>query len=106
MRIPALVMSLFMLWMVWQPCTDMVLPQHEHEHLLDPAKTTGESPFHEDSCPIFCSCNCCASLIVTQDALQLAFRIPVELQAVPLQLAEQPEKHIAFVLWHPPRLAV
>ncbi|WP_276495903.1 hypothetical protein [Pontibacter litorisediminis] len=107
MRITTLLLSLFMLWNAWQPCTDMVLDGHEHAQLVvDPVNTTGESPFHEDSCPIFCACVCCATLTVTQEFTQLVFRFFVEPQAKPMQLREEQEKHIAFVLWHPPRQVV
>ncbi|WP_266205564.1 hypothetical protein [Pontibacter kalidii] len=83
------------------------MSEHEHaQQVVDPAHTTGESPFHEDTCPVFCACTCCATLTVTNEFTQLVFRTFVEPQAKPVQLAAEQEKHIAFVLWHPPRQLV
>ncbi|WP_204282013.1 hypothetical protein [Pontibacter burrus] len=100
-------MSVFIFGMAWQPCTDKVVDRHEHAHILvDPANTTGESPFHEDTCPIFCACTCCATLTVTQESSQLVFRFFVELNSERVQLLVPQEKRIAFVWWHPPRSIV
>lgn len=107
MRIATIFMSLLLLGMSWLPCTDMVPDQHEHAHqVVDPTQTTGESPFHEDTCPVFCSCGCCATLIVTNDFTPPVFRFFVAPQSQPVQLQEQQVKNVAFVWWHPPRLLV
>ncbi|CAM3544035.1 DUF6660 domain-containing protein [Pontibacter korlensis] len=100
-------MSLLLTWSAWQPCTDKIVGEHEHVLVVDPADTTGESPFHEDTCPIFCVCHCCVTLtIVSNEFVQLVFREFVEPQAKPLHFDEQEVKSISFSLWHPPRVLV
>ncbi|HEY4650889.1 MAG TPA: hypothetical protein VIG72_05720 [Pontibacter sp.] len=93
--------------MAWQPCTDKIVDRHEYAQVLvDTAHTTGESPFHQDSCPVFCACTCCATLSLTNEAAQLVFRVFVAPHTRPVPLHEEQVKHIAFVLWHPPRQVV
>ncbi|OKL41540.1 DUF6660 family protein [Pontibacter flavimaris] len=106
MRTATLLLSFIMLWMALQPCTDIIMSAHEHaQQVVDPAHTTGESPFHEDTCPVFCACTCCATLTVTHEFTQLVLRVLVVPQGRPVQLAAEQVKHIAFALWRPPRQA-
>lgn len=107
MKLIAILMSALLFGLAWQPCTDKVVDRHEHAHVLvDPANTTGESPFHEDTCPVFCACTCCATLTITQEFTQLVFRFFVEPQSQPMPLLEQQEQRVAFVWWHPPKTIV
>ncbi|MDX5420033.1 MAG: hypothetical protein LPK09_12525 [Hymenobacteraceae bacterium] len=105
MKIVAVIFSFFLFWTALLPCTDKIMDSHEHlPNITDVADTTGESPFHEDTCPLFCSCGCCATFTIAIEPAYLVFRIPVIPQSKPLIYPELSEIKIASAWWHPPRL--
>jgi len=101
----AVLFSLYLFWMACLPCTDQVLDRHEHHpDLRDTAHTTGESPFHDDTCPTFCGCGCCATFTTASEIAQIAFRKPLEppqTQPVPADIPTL--RHFAYPIWNPPK---
>ncbi len=105
MKLVAIFFSLFLFWTACLPCTDKIMDMHEHHpNMTDVADTTGESPFHEDTCPVFCSCGCCATFTVKVEPEHIVFRVPVIPQSKPFLYPELREIKIASAWWHPPRL--
>jgi hypothetical protein len=105
MKFVAIFFSLFMFWTASLPCTDKIMDAHEHHpNMTDAADTTGRSPFHVDTCPVFCSCGCCATFTVTPEPEHIVFRVQVIPQSKPLVYPELSEIKIASAWWHPPRL--
>ncbi|MDX5421103.1 MAG: hypothetical protein LPK07_03085 [Hymenobacteraceae bacterium] len=106
MKNVALLFSLYLFWMACLPCTDQVLDRHEHHpDLRDVAQTTGESPFHDDSCPTFCGCGCCATFTIAVEPELIVFRKPVEQpEPQPVAFIVPGEKHFTYPIWHPPQM--
>ena len=105
MRYVAVLFSVYLFWMAFMPCTDKIMDTHEHlPSMTDVADTTGKSPFHDDTCPVFCGCGCCATFTIAVEPELIVFRVPVIPQTKPLIYPEHREIRVAFTWWHPPRL--
>ncbi|MCC9135396.1 hypothetical protein ACFSKU_11300 [Pontibacter silvestris] len=97
--------ALYLLWMSCLPCTDQILDKHEHHpNVYDAAQSTGQSPFHENTCPIFCGCGCCAIFTIAVEPELIVFRKPIEQpETYPLFFIVPNEKHFTSSIWNPPR---
>ncbi len=83
------------------------MDSHEHiPNLVDAAHTTGDSAFHDDTCPVFCGCGCCATFTTTVESELIVFRFFIIPQTKPLVYPELEETRVAFTWWHPPRAIV
>lgn len=104
MRMVAVFFSLYLIWMACLPCTDKIMDTHEHHpSLTDVADTTGHSPFHDDTCPVFCSCGCCATFTIASEPELIVFRFFVVPQTKPMVYPDLQEIQVAFSWWRPPR---
>nr|WP_137758433.1 hypothetical protein [Pontibacter sp. SGAir0037] len=74
-----------------------------HPNLVSTADTTGHSAFHDDSCPVFCGCGCCATYTIKVEPERFIFRALVKPQTRPVTYPEMRVSHYTFSLWHPPR---
>ena len=69
MRFLSLILSAYMLVLSLAPCTDGV--QHDHiqsacdsEILVDSNSHSDHNHDHQDTCPPFCVCACCGSIVI------------------------------------------
>jgi ABC-type nickel/cobalt efflux system permease component RcnA len=110
MRLLSLILSAYMLVLSLAPCTDGV--QHEHiqnacdsEIIVDNHNHSDHNHDHQDTCPPFCVCACCGSIVV----------IPSQIfyKAVSIQISSSSiydyQSNYSFEfhsgVWHPPTLS-
>ncbi|MFT2007584.1 hypothetical protein ACMA1I_02825 [Pontibacter sp. 13R65] len=104
MNFTALFFCFYLCWMACLPCTDKVLDHSEHHpNLADVSDSTGHSPFHEDSCPIFCSCGCCATYTVTVEPEQFVFKLYFKPKSKAITYPSERQLTCYYSFWRPPR---
>jgi hypothetical protein len=62
MRTVSFILTLFVLSLAVMPCTDTMIPTHDHSETEVASHVDNNSHDHgeeEDDCPPFCACQCC-----------------------------------------------
>ncbi len=109
-KLLSLILSIYMLALSLAPCTDGL--QHEHqtnscnnEVLVDHHNHADNNNEHQDTCPPFCVCVCCGSIVVTPSQIYLKENSnEIFLQSLQGYLSIYSFEYNTNV-WHPPAIS-
>jgi len=99
MKIIALFLSLLIAAISLMPCCDFHSEGETHEM----ASHENSESDHEDFCPPLCTCACCSSSSVIEDAMHLTLASRISVESIsPVSLSFIPD--YTATPWQPPRL--